>query len=79
MRFYFHVRRGNEIVEDKEGVDLPNVKAALSRALRNARTFIEQGKLAGAIGEYRIDIADEMRSTIASIPLSEVERSAAKQ
>lgn len=72
MRFYFHVRRGSEVLQDKAGIDLPNVRAALSRALRDARIFIDQGKVAGRVGEYRIDIADETLSTIASIPLCEV-------
>ena len=39
-KFYFHVRNGNELIEDPEGMDLPNVVAARVEAIEAARDIM---------------------------------------
>jgi hypothetical protein len=47
-RFYFHVRAGDELTPDDEGMDLPDLSAAKREALLGARELlaeaIESGK-----------------------------------
>jgi hypothetical protein len=72
-RFYFHLRAGDQLIPDEEGLDLPDVSAARHEAMRSAGEI-----LAAAI---RADltkvpdafvIADEEGRTLDTVPLAEV-------
>src|SRR3712207_5689096 len=41
-RYFFHLRNENELHEDSEGMDLPNLNAALDEALRTERELNNQ-------------------------------------
>ena len=40
--YYFHVRHGHGFVEDQEGIELPDVAAAYSEAVRSAVEFLAE-------------------------------------
>jgi hypothetical protein len=72
-RFYFHLRAGDELVPDEEGIDLPDFSAAQREAIEAAREL-----LAEAIKEGRAEvpeafvIADEEGRELAIVPLATV-------
>jgi hypothetical protein len=39
-RFFFHIRDGSSLIEDKKGADLPDLHAAHQEAVRAARCMI---------------------------------------
>ena len=41
-RFYFHLRTGDELIPDDEGVDLPDLSAAQREALLAAREVLAE-------------------------------------
>ena len=59
-RFYFHLYDNLDVLDD-EGIELPDLEAARSHAVRCARvTFAETVKDEGRVVlHHRIDIADE--------------------
>ena len=72
-RFYFHLRNGDELIQDDEGQDLPDVSEALREALLAAREL-----LAEAIkhGKERLPdalvVADESGQAIETVPITAV-------
>jgi hypothetical protein len=46
-RFYFHLRDGDKLVQDPEGLDLPDVDAAKREALLAARDILSHAIKAG--------------------------------
>ena len=72
-RFYFHLRAGDELVPDEEGIDLPDLSAARREAIEAAREL-----LAEAIKDGRPEvpeafvIADEEGREIDTVPLAAV-------
>ena len=67
-RFYFHLY-DNLAVLDDEGVELPDLEAAWSHAVRCARvTFAETAKDEGRVVlHHRIDIADEQGAVLETV------------
>jgi hypothetical protein len=66
--FFFHFRDQGHLYEDSEGVDLPDLHAALEEALRTKR------ELAGEpIGIYRLEfeIADSSGCVVLKVPIKE--------
>ena len=72
-RFYFHLKDGDELIHDDEGIELPNVEAATREALLSAREL-----LANAIkdGNPKVPeafvIADEAGRILRVLPMVEV-------
>jgi hypothetical protein len=72
-RFYFHIRSGEEVIIDQEGMDLPDVNAARLEALAAARHI-----LADAIKSGKVDtpeafvIADSNGSELETVPFAVV-------
>jgi hypothetical protein len=54
-RFYFHLRAGDELMPDEEGIDLPDLSAARSEAIEAAREL-----LAGAIKDGRSEVPEAL-------------------
>jgi hypothetical protein len=52
-RFYFHLKAGDQLIPDEEGLDLPNLWAAHCEALWSARELV-----ANAIRSGKPQIAD---------------------
>jgi hypothetical protein len=71
--FYFHLRAGDQLILDDEGLDLPDVSAARREAMQSAREI-----LAAAIrgGQAKVPdafvISDEVGRTLDTVPLAEV-------
>jgi Domain of unknown function (DUF6894) len=66
-RFYFHLRAGDELVPDEEGIDLPDLSAARREAIEAAREL-----LAEAIKDGRAEVADGEGREIDTVPLAAV-------
>jgi hypothetical protein len=71
--FYLHIRTGDDLTEDSDGVELPDLAAALEEALRSARDI-----LAESIRSARKDapdcliVADAKGRELATVPLTDV-------
>jgi hypothetical protein len=46
-RFYFHVRVGDQLIRDEEGIDLPDFSAARREAIESARELLADAIKAG--------------------------------
>ena len=71
-RFYFHLH--NDLnVPDHEGVELPDLKAAVAHATMSARELMGQVlKDEGRINlRHRIDVEDEDHNVVAAVQFSE--------
>jgi hypothetical protein len=72
-RFYFHLQAGNEVIQDDEGTDLPDLSAAQREALLAARELLADAIMHGKreVPEALV-IADEAGRTLGVVPLSAV-------
>jgi hypothetical protein len=72
-RFYFHLRAGDELTPDEEGVDLPDFSAARSEAIEAARELLAQAIKDGRpeVPEAFV-IADEAGQELGTVPLATV-------
>jgi hypothetical protein len=72
-RFYFHLRAGDELTPDDEGIDLPDFSAAQREALEAAREVLAEAIKTGRseIPEAFV-IADETGQELAVVPLEAV-------
>ena len=74
MAFYrFHVQDVSGFFEDDEGIDLPDLHAALSEALRSAREFLAE---ASSEAGMQFVIADEVGRVLFIVPIQDVPREA---
>ena len=74
MAFYrFHVQDVSGFFEDDEGIDLPDLHAALSEALRSAREVLDE--LPSEAGMQFV-IADEVGRVVLMVPIQDVPRGA---
>ncbi|NLS07165.1 hypothetical protein HGP14_34760 [Rhizobium sp. P32RR-XVIII] len=68
-RYYFHIRTGDQLVEDDEGVELPNVAAVQQEARNAAREMIAELVMGGEqIAAQRFEIVDESGDIVAVLP-----------
>jgi hypothetical protein len=72
-RFYFHLRAGDQIVPDDEGVDLPDLSAAQREAILAARELLAEAIKSGRpeVPEAFV-IADEAGRPLGIVPLAAV-------
>jgi hypothetical protein len=72
-RFYFHIMKGDELIPDDEGTELPDVAAATREALKSARELLAE---AIKVGKPKVPdalvIADEAGRTVEVLPLAAV-------
>ncbi|NLS06393.1 hypothetical protein HGP14_24090 [Rhizobium sp. P32RR-XVIII] len=72
-RYFFHIREDDQIEEDLEGIDLPNLAAVQEEALQAAREIVAELVVQGEqIGKKRFEIVDENGDIIAVYPISAV-------
>jgi hypothetical protein len=58
--YFFHIVRGSRRIEDQDGVELPNLQAALEYAEEKASTLaIDDMYRKGLTGTVVIEIADD--------------------
>jgi len=72
-RFYFHLQAGDQIVQDDEGVDLPDLSAAQREAILAARELLAEAIKSGkAEVPEAFVIADEVGRALAIVPIAAV-------
>jgi hypothetical protein len=69
-RYFFHVRQGDALFEDREGGIFADIAKAGFSAADVAREITEQRALAGPITDQSIEIANEDGETVASLPFT---------
>ena len=70
-RYFFHLRDQDDLHDDREGMDLPDLKAALDEVLRTDRELSIQP--AGTYG-LEFEIADVDGKTLLRVPVQERRR-----
>ncbi len=73
--YRFHLRDAFGVVEDEEGIDLPDLASAFREALRSAREFSREAEPASAL---RFEITDEAGRVVLNVPL-QVRTAAARE
>jgi hypothetical protein len=72
-RFFMHVREADELIEDLDGSDLPDLEAARAEATAAAREIAaEHLKTCKALGARRFEIWDDAGRMLATVPFPEV-------
>ena len=64
--YRFHVRTDADLVSDAEGLELPDLSAALREALRSAREFRSE---ANAPCSMHFEIADPSGAIVLTVPI----------
>ncbi len=64
--YRFHLRDAFGLVEDEDGMDLPDLASAFREALRSAREFSSDAEPASPM---RFEIADEAGRVVLNVPL----------
>ena len=68
-KFYFHLRQGKDLIEDPEGVELPDVAAAHEEAIGAAREIMaDRVKVGKVVNGEEFVICGEAGQPIATIP-----------
>jgi hypothetical protein len=70
-RYYFHVRQGNDLRKDGEGVDLPDLQAARATALNLACQRWSDAPPDTDHNDQTFEISDEAGRTVLTVPFSE--------
>jgi hypothetical protein len=72
-RFHFHLQAGDQIVQDDQGVDLPDLSAAQREAILAARELLAEAIKSGKpkVPEAFV-IADEGGRALAIVPIAAV-------
>ena len=63
---YFHIRDERGLIEDKEGIELPDLHAAFQETLRSVREFTRDTSPPTSM---QIEIADEAGRIVLKVPL----------
>lgn len=72
-RFFFHARDGGDLIEDPDGSDLPDLRAALAEAEAAAREAIAGRIRAGkAVNEQSLEVADGAGQVLATVRFRDV-------
>jgi hypothetical protein len=73
-RFYFNVRGRSVVYEDYQGEYLAGRPEAWDWAIRDAQLLLDQGVIDGDPHEYWIEILDERRRPVATVPLARLSK-----
>jgi len=68
--YYLHIRNGTKLELDPDGIELPDMNAAVLEALRVARELL--GEVSDLGRETVIEIAAETGSASRTVPFSDV-------
>ncbi len=71
-RFYRHMQHGDQLIEDPEGIELPDLDAARADALRGVRGLLAEAIQKGTDGllDDAVIITDEAGRELMRIPFS---------
>jgi hypothetical protein len=68
-RFFFHVRDGDDLTNDLEGTDFPDLESARADARTAAREILaEQIDRQGKLSKQIFEICDEAGRLLATVP-----------
>jgi hypothetical protein len=71
--FFFHLKKGADLVQDEEGIELPSVDEARRLALQTARELLADAiKFGKAKIPDAVVIADEIGQPVEVIPVAAV-------
>ena len=71
-RYYFHIRKGDVLVEDPEGTEVSETETLEDEAIEAARDLLADGDLQGLDRrEWVYEVADESGATVLTLPFSE--------
>ena len=72
-RFHMNIRKGNELLEDWEGQELPSLSEARTEAVQSARDLMSATVTAGKMpdGHTRFEITDDSGKTVFVMPFEE--------
>ena len=74
-RFYFHIRESDILKEDRVGLDLPSVEAALIEAEHGARGFVAEAVETGrGVDHQQFEVTDDSGTLLLVYPFSSVIR-----
>jgi hypothetical protein len=74
-RFYYHVRKGDLLIEDTEGVEVPGLRAAFDEAEQGARDLMaERVKHGQVIDGHQFEVHDELGTKLFTVPFKSVLR-----
>ena len=65
--FHFNIRRGGVVFEDREGVDLPGLAAAVRRGVDDARLIMRNEPEVPAADQW-VEIVDDRGNTLRTLP-----------
>ena len=68
-RYYFHIRDGDRLIRDDEGIELPSLEAARAEAILVTREAVRLATLRGErIGMHGVfEIADQSGQTVLTL------------
>ena len=70
-RFFTNVRRGGILIPDREGEDLPDLRAARREALETVREMMRLPHVYGDVREWQRDelvVTDESGAAVLTVP-----------
>ncbi len=74
-RYYLHIRESGTLIEDFDGIDLPDLAAARAEALAAAREILAERLLGGdVLNGQTFEIMDDRGTLLASVPFKEALR-----
>lgn len=71
-RYFFHVRDGDNLLEDDEqGEELPDLDAVRRQAIESAREILSEAALSGTAASLhqQIEVADASGKTVLTMPV----------
>ena len=72
-RYYFHVAREGGLLQDEEGLALPDAEAAWYQAVRSARELVRaELTLGGRWERQSIEICDERGARLDQVALADI-------
>jgi hypothetical protein len=72
-RFFFHARQDDGLVEDPDGIELPDLEAARAEAAHAVPEIVAERLKAGQALDFRqIEICDAAGQVLATVPFPEI-------
>ncbi|GGD11032.1 DUF6894 family protein [Aureimonas glaciei] len=72
MRYFLHMRRGEELIQDPDGTELPDLDAVMAEAIQGARQILAENVMSGSVVTGRkFEICDEQGKVLLVVPFSE--------
>ena len=69
-RYFLHLRDGDELIEDLEGSEFPDLEAARAEAIGAARDFVaDQARSGRIMDQWQYEIWDAAGRMLAAVPL----------